>query len=1029
MKKQWAFAVLILSMAATSLSCGISVDLGSPFASKTPIPPTETVTEIPPTATQTAIPPTPTYTATVVPSPTELVLKEEEPTIAPEAPEPTLAPSPTPLPQLQVIKPENGASLTLMRAPNIGAGTLQKIVISPDGKLILFSYSTSLILHNMNDMSLIWKVDPGRYITDIAFTKDGSHLISCSPGGLVEMRDIATGSPLGVIIPQREGVRSISLSAHAEYFAVLDYSGVTTLWDVSTGKQVQDNNGKANPGGINSILLTPGGGTLLIEGIGSAGNKQVQQWDVTTGNYKIGLLGVIHEMTNWKFSPDTKRIFGVNTRSLTAVPGNTLTAWNALNGTIIKRYPQMGIITDYKISSDGTTILVATKDGQLRILDTENGTIKASFSGLAGSIAAMEFTSDNQGVITVTSDGKLSMLDTVTQAIVKQMDFYFPLTRFPMTMSAGGKLAAFLTTNRKQVGILETSGFTTIGGYGPEEYLLSLPTISLSGKLVAAINENNQLVIWDVASGKKLQSIEVKTREPIKKMKFTPDDKMIATLSVGQIIFWDVTTGKKLKEMAGQNDFAYSPAEKIIASDSSDNKLYFSSVDTGKLLSTTTSEIIDSLAFSPDGKVVAIGAQKNQPTERGLNNMIYQVDPTSKERMPVEMPEIPGTISSMAFSPNMRTLAASDSQGNILMWDLWDGRKIASFDEIAVYPSTLTFNEAGTILYVTGSDSTISLISTTVSGSSSQAQSGGSPESSAVPQLSSQPYTHSTGSVTVNLPMDWKLEEQSPTMFTSSSPNGTGYIAFLALNTIKPLTDEGFMNFIDGCEKVFSVSIDGYKEFDRGVEPSKGTGFVSKTILLAGKEFIFESYYTRDGSIVNTMNFMTQKPYAELYLPLYQGVFASLKVHNDFISQQTPYNDYTKINDPHGAFTYLVPTGWGKDIKDLNQPVTFVSPEGTGSVHLEILPAPSGDDTQKFVALQTLVEQQEGYVTIVNRIKGENQSWEIVYSLPDKNRNGAILGVMINNELQVLNVQYPSDLETQYLPLVKKIISNLTLIK
>jgi WD40 repeat protein len=101
---------------------------------------------------------------------------------------------------------------------------------------------------NISDFSLIWKLDPGRYISDIVFTKDGSHLISCSPGGLVEMRDIATGSSLGSIIPQQEGVRSLSLSAHGEYFAVLDYSGTTTIWDVATGKKVQDNNGKSSPG-------------------------------------------------------------------------------------------------------------------------------------------------------------------------------------------------------------------------------------------------------------------------------------------------------------------------------------------------------------------------------------------------------------------------------------------------------------------------------------------------------------------------------------------------------------------------------------------------------------------------------------------------------------------------------------------------------------------------------------------------------------------------------------------------------------
>ena len=161
----------------------------------------------------------------------------------------------------------------------------------------------------MDDLSLIWKVDPGIFLSDITFTKDGSHLISYSPGGSVQTRDVATGGLLNTSIAQRKGVRSMSLSAYGEYFAILDFSGVTTIWDTGTGKQVQDNNGKANPGGINSIVLSPGGGTFLIEGIDSKVRKQVQQWNVTDGKYKIGLLGVLQEMVNWQFSPDAKRSF------------------------------------------------------------------------------------------------------------------------------------------------------------------------------------------------------------------------------------------------------------------------------------------------------------------------------------------------------------------------------------------------------------------------------------------------------------------------------------------------------------------------------------------------------------------------------------------------------------------------------------------------------------------------------------------------------------------------------------------------
>ncbi len=1024
MKKQWIFGILIFSLVASSLSCGITVDLGSPFASKTPIPPTDTVTLPPPTST--AIPPTPTATATALPSPTVEIAQEVLPAVE-EQPtaEPVVEPSPTLPPRLLKINPENSANLAFQRMSGIGQGSLQKIDISPDGKTILFAYSSRLIMLNMSDFSILWQVEPGRYITDIAFTKDGSHLISCSPGGMVEMRDIATGSSLGTIIPQQEGVRSLSLSAHAEYFAVLDYSGVTTIWDVTTGKKAQDNNGKSSPGGINSILLSPGGGTLLIDGIDSKVNKQVQQWDVTTGNYKIGLLGVIQEMVNWKFSPEAKRIFGVNTRSLTAAPSNTLTAWNALNGTIIKRYPQIGIIADYKISPDGASILATTNDGKLHLLDTESGTKKGEFTGLNGIIAGMAFTPDNQGAITVTTDGKLSLLDMVSLAAVKQADFFFPLSRSLISLSSGGEKGAFLSADRKTVGVVDLAQMKAANSFGPEEYSMTIPTISLSGKLVAAIDEKNRLMIWDTTSGRKVQSFELKTRQPVKKMEFTPDDKMLTTLSSGQAIFWDVASGKKLKETTGQNDFAISPVEKTIVTDSTDNKLYFSNVDTGKLLNTTVAEVVHSISFSPDGQYLAIGARKNQPVERGLVNMIYQINATSKERLPVEILEIPGTPVSTAYSPDMRVLAATDSQGNVFVWDLSNGQKLHSIEGIVSYPSTVTFNNDGTILYVCGGDSTINRITAALSNNASQSQAETSTESSAIPELSQQPYTHSKGSVTVNLPLNWKLEEQSPLTFTSVAPDARGIIAFLAVNTLNPLTDEGFLNYIDGFEKSVSLNSEGYKEINRSVEPAKGTGFVSKTITISGKEYMFESNYTRVGSVIYIMNFMTEKNYVELYLSLYQGVFASLNVNKEYVSQQIPYSDLGNISDPGGKFTYSVPTGWGKDVKSYAQPVTYSSPEGTGEIHLEVIPLPTGDDWQKFIALQTILEQQDPSAAIVDRLKEENQTWRIIYKLPGIDRNGIIMGMSLDGNLQIMNVQYPAEYEKEYLPLTKKVIDSL----
>ena len=458
-----------------------------------------------------------------------------------------------------------------------------------------------------------------------------------------------------------------------------------------------------------------------------------------------------------------------------------------------------------------------------------------------------------------------------------------------MSFSSGGQKAAFLSPDMKTIGILDTASLAPVAAIGPEVGALRAPAISPQGNLVAAMDDSNRLNIWDLASGKKLQMIETKTRRPVYKIKITPDEKLIATLSEGQIIVWNVGTGAKQLELAGLNDFDYSPVEKVIASDSTDDRLYLTNVDSGKKLSGINAEHIYSIHYAPGGEVIAIGAEKVQPKERGLVNLVYQVDAHSGQRLPVEMSDILGAVSSTAYSPNMSLLAASDSQGNIYIWSLLDGKKVAFFEELTPYPSTLSFNSDGTNLFVGGGDGTIGIISTTESGTTSAgAPAAAAPGESTLPELSSQPYTHSTGSVTVNLPLGWKLQEPSDVSFVSSEPKGIGIVAFMATNTITPLSDEALLNYINGCEYTFSMSGTNYKETDRGIDTAKGSGFVSKNITISGVDYIFETYYNRDGSALIQMNFFTQKPYLESYLSTLPGCLCQFKGKQSFHCETHP---------------------------------------------------------------------------------------------------------------------------------------------
>ncbi|NLF50684.1 MAG: hypothetical protein GX577_06065, partial [Leptolinea sp.] len=188
-------SLIILSLVISSISCGITVDLGPTFQSPTPLPPTESAAPIPeatevttgltvyPTETLTSLPETPTTALPIEPTMEELA-------------EPVAKTTAIPLQLPEVISVQNAKDLTLKRIPGINAGSLQKLRVSPDGKLLLFSYSNLLALFDAGDLSVLWEVDPGRFLSDVVFSKDGNHLIAYSPGGSVTVYDVATGAAL-----------------------------------------------------------------------------------------------------------------------------------------------------------------------------------------------------------------------------------------------------------------------------------------------------------------------------------------------------------------------------------------------------------------------------------------------------------------------------------------------------------------------------------------------------------------------------------------------------------------------------------------------------------------------------------------------------------------------------------------------------------------------------------------------------------------------------------------------------------------